>query len=61
MNKMGGRKFFGILPLRLIDFDLNSLTYSQDSRSWMLTTVGKHLKEDCNLDFYIEYFLPIIL
>ena len=61
MGKMGGRKFFKVLPLKLIEFDLNSLTYGQDSRSWMLTIIEKHLKIDANLDFYLEYFLPLIL
>lgn len=61
MSKIGGRNFFKILPLRLIEFDLNSLTYSQDSRSWLLPIVTKHLSIDANLDFYVEYFLPVVL
>ena len=61
MGKLGGRRFFATLPLRLAECDLNSLTYSQDSRSWLLPLVGKHMTIDANLDFYVEYFLPLVL
>jgi len=61
MTKLGGKKFFTILPLRLIEFDLNSLTYAQDSRSFLLLLIQRHLKIDANLDFFVEYFLPMIL
>ena len=61
MSKLGGRRFFQVLPLRVNEFDLNSLTYAQDSRSWLLTIIPKHLTLDANLDFYVEYFLPIVL
>jgi len=61
MSKMGARKFFSVLPLRLIEFDLNSLTYAQDSRSFLLLLIQRHLKIDANLDFFVEYFLPMIL
>ena len=36
MTRMGGVKFFQVLPIRLIEFDLNSLTYAQDARSWLI-------------------------
>ena len=36
MTRMGGIKFFQILPVKLIDYDLNSLKYAQDSRSWLI-------------------------
>ena len=45
----------------LVQHDLNSMTYSQDSKSWCLTLIGSNLTKDANLDFYVEYFLPIIL
>lgn len=61
MSKMGGRKFFSVLPLKLIDYDLFSLTYAQDSRSWLLPLIENNLKIDANLDFYVEYFMPMIL
>lgn len=61
MGKMGAYNFFKVLPLELIKFDLNSLTYAQDSKSWLLPLVGQHLKKDANLDFFVEYFLPMIL
>lgn len=58
---MGSYKFFRVLPLKLIEFDLNSLTYAQDSRSWILTLVPTYLKKEAHLDFFVEYFLPLIL
>ena len=61
MAKMGARKFFAILPLRLVDFDFFSLTYAQDSRSWMLPLIENNLKIDANLDYYVEYFMPMVL
>lgn len=61
MARMGGKKFFKVLPLRLIEVDLNSFTYAQDSRSWLITLVAKNLTIDANLEFYATYFLPIIL
>jgi len=61
MTRMGAYKFFAILPLKLIEFDLNSLTYAQDSRSWLLTLIQGNLKVDANLDFFVEYFLPKII
>jgi hypothetical protein len=61
MLRLGANKFFRVLPLRLVEFDLNSLTYAQDSRSWLLVLIEKNLKIDANLDFYVSYFLPIIL
>lgn len=61
MAKMGSYRFFKILPLRLIEFDLHSLTYAQDSRSWLLPLIRQFLKVDANLDFFVEYFMPIII
>jgi hypothetical protein len=61
MHRLGANKFFRVLPVRLVEFDLNSLTYAQDSRSWLLTLIEKNLVIDANLDFYVSYFLPMIL
>lgn len=61
MMRLGANKFFRVLPLRLVEFDLNSLTYAQDSRSWLLVLIERNLKIDANLDFYVSYFLPMIL
>ena len=36
MQVMGPAAFFKHLPMRLLDFDLNSLSYAQDSRSYLL-------------------------
>jgi hypothetical protein len=44
MTKMGAYDFFKVLPLQLIQFDLNSFTYAQDSKSWLLPLIGQYLK-----------------
>lgn len=61
MGRMGAAKFFAILPLRLIEFDLNSLSYAHDSRSFLIPLIAHNLKEGANLDFFVHYFLPMIL
>jgi len=61
MARMGGQRFFQLLPLRLIEFDLNSLSYAQDSRSWLIQLVPQYLKKDNTLLFFVQYFLPMIL
>ena len=54
MKRMGGRKFFHVVPLQIVQHDLNSLKYAQDSKSWCLTLIAQNLVIDCNLDFYVE-------
>lgn len=61
MARLGGVKFFQVLPIRLVEFDLNSLTYAQDSRSWLIQLIPHSLKKDNNLLFYVQYFLPMIV
>ena len=61
MGKMGAYKFFKVLPLQLIEHDLHSLTYAQDSRSWLLPLIRHNLKIDAHLDFFVEYFMPMII
>ena len=39
LKVMGADGFFKVLPLRVCDFDMNSLTYAQDSRSYLLQIV----------------------
>jgi hypothetical protein len=36
LQVMGAESFFKVLPLRLIDHDMNSLRYAQDSKSYLL-------------------------
>ena len=59
MKVMGFERFFKCLPLRLLDFDLNSLTYAQDSRSYLLPIVKRYMSSG-DLAFYLQYFIPII-
>ena len=39
LNVMGAESFFKVLPLRLCEFDMNSLTYAQDSHSYLIQIV----------------------
>ena len=51
--------FFNVLPLKLLDFDMNSESYSFDSRSYLLPVIKKYAKKE-NFNFYIEHFMPLI-
>jgi hypothetical protein len=60
---MGCKRFFETLPLQLLNYDMGSLTYAQDSRSYLLPLVKKKLAEPGtggDLAFYVNYFLPTI-
>lgn len=57
MCTMGPEAFFNTLPLRLQEFSLDSLTYAQDSRSYLLPAVKRHLKRG-DLAFFLTYFIP---
>ena len=61
LSAVGPRTFFQVIPLKLIEHDLNSLSYSQDSKSWLLPLIAQNSKGNGDLDFYVEYFLPMIL
>lgn len=39
---------------------MNSLTFAQDSRSYLIPIIKKYLTKG-DLEFYVSYFLPIIL
>ena len=56
---MGPSEFFEHLPLRLCEFDLNSLTYAQDSRSYNLHIARQKLKRG-DLLFFVSQLLPLI-
>ena len=62
---MGCPKFFEALPLQLLEHDLTSLSYAQDSRSYLIPLVEQQLQEpgkgQGDLAFYVQYFLPIIM
>lgn len=51
--------FFNILPMKLLDFDMNSESYSFDSRSYLLPVIKKYAHKE-NFNFYLEYFMPLI-
>jgi len=61
LGALGCDKFFKTLPLRLTEFDMNSLTYAQDSRSFLLQVVSSNLKPGrADIAFFVEYFMPLI-
>lgn len=41
IGKLGPRSFMAAIPMKLAEYDLNSLTYAQDSKSWMLVLFSK--------------------
>jgi hypothetical protein len=59
MNTMGPENFFRALPLKLEEFSLDSLTYAQDSRSYLLPIVKRHLKRG-DLTFFMTYLVPTV-
>jgi hypothetical protein len=59
MIVMGPRKFFNELPLRLTQYDLYSLSYAQDSRSYLIQIMQQNIKK-ADMVFFIDYFMPII-
>ena len=63
LYQMGPRAFLEILPLRLVEHDLNSLTFAQDSRSWLLPLLATNVKgrPGADLDYFVASILPMIL
>jgi len=59
MCSMGCAAFFKVLPLRIQEFDLNSLTFAQDSRSYLLQVCKQFLKKE-DLVFFLSSFVPMI-
>ena len=52
-------RFFTILPLRLMDYDMNSPTYSFDSRSYLIPVIKDYTKNE-PLGFFTDNFLPLV-
>lgn len=62
MYKTGAPQFFQAMPLQLLENNMNSLTYAQDSRSWLIPVLHQNLKEGMkmDLDYFVAHFLPLI-
>uniref|UniRef100_A0A7S3N6U0 RRP12 HEAT domain-containing protein n=1 Tax=Euplotes harpa TaxID=151035 RepID=A0A7S3N6U0_9SPIT len=45
--------------MKLLDFDLNSESYSFDSKSYLLPVIKKHAEKE-NFTFFLENFMPLI-
>jgi hypothetical protein len=54
---MGPEAFFNVLPLRLMETDMNSLNYALQSRSYLLQILQKYLKK-ADLVFFMQYLAP---
>ena len=59
MQVMGPTRFFEHLPLQLLDHDMNSLTYAQDSRSYLLH-IARYKMKKADIIFFVEHLLPLI-
>ena len=59
MQSMGPTKFFEQLPLKLLDYDLNSLTYAQDSRSYLLHICRQKLRT-ADIVYFAEFCIPMV-
>jgi len=59
MQAMGAGRFFRKLPLRMNEFDMNSLTYAQDSRSYLISIARYKLKK-ADVRCFVEYFVPML-
>jgi hypothetical protein len=59
LEKLKSELFFTVLPMKLLDFDLNSESYSFDSRSYLIPVIQKHVKNE-SMHFYVDNFLPLI-
>jgi hypothetical protein len=42
---MGPERFFAVLPMSLTQYELTSLRFAQDSRSYLLQIVKKYLRQ----------------
>ena len=59
LDKYKSELFFETLPMKLLDYDLNSESYSFDSRSYMIPVIQKHVKKE-SLHFFVDNFMPLI-
>jgi hypothetical protein len=59
LSVMGPERFFLALPLKLCEYDMNSLTFAQDSRSYLLTIMQSKL-EKADIVFFVQNFLPLL-
>ena len=59
LRVMGTEAFFKVLPFRVCDYDMNSLTYAQDSRSYLIQIVKQKLPR-ADMVFFTQSLIPII-
>ena len=59
MQVMGPARFFEQLPLLLCEHDMNSLTYAQDSRSYLLQIARQKLKRG-DIVFFVDKLMPLV-
>lgn len=59
LKVMGAEVFLNKLPLQLSEFDMNSLTYAQDSRSYLVPII-KHNLQKGDLAYFVQNIMPQI-
>jgi hypothetical protein len=59
LEKYKSERFFSTLPMKLLDFDMNSESYSLESRSYLIPVVQKYSKNE-SLHFFVDNFVPLI-
>jgi len=59
LEKYKSSLFFTTLPMKLVDFDMNSESYSFDSRSYLIPVIQKHVSKE-SPHFFVDNFLPLI-
>lgn len=59
LEKYKSEVFFKALPMKLLDYDLNSEGYSLESRSYMIPVIQKYVRSE-PLCFFIDNFMPLI-
>jgi len=59
LEKYKSELFFTTVPMKLLDYDLNSESYSLDSRSYLIGVIKRFVKNE-SIDFYVQNFFPLI-
>jgi len=59
LKQFKGGAFFEVLPLELLNHDMNSQTFAQDSRSYLIPIIQKYALGD-ELHVFTHYILPLI-
>jgi len=59
LNNFKSEAFFQTVPLEILAYDMNSMSYANDSKSYLLPILKRHLKKD-SLMFFTSCYLPLL-